>query len=196
MADNASGPSAALNFIVDATPPAAPSGLADAAIVGGYVDQANDTSAQTLTGSAAPVGMVTVYGIYAAGIKAGRQWRMRRQGRGATTSASIPANGNYTLTAMVTDAGGNASGPSAALNFIYATPPAAPSVASGTYTSSAWTLIGTAGANSTITVSDGSTRLGTAAADVLGAWTFGTSAERDVRLISLQNGGYGCSGQR
>ena len=51
--------SAAYAFTVDTQPPAAPTGLADAAIAQGYVNKANDTATQALTGTAEAGSTVT-----------------------------------------------------------------------------------------------------------------------------------------
>ena len=56
------------------------------------------------------------------------------------------------------------------------TPPAAPVIASDTVNVNVVTLTGTAAANSTITVYDNTTQLGTATTNSSGAWTFATGA--------------------
>ena len=85
--------------------------------------------------------------------------------------------------ASVTDSAGNAANLSAAVTSptgtlqIDTTPPAAPVIASDTVnTNNAVTLIGTAGVNSTVTVYDGQTALGTTTANASGAWSYTTGA--------------------
>src|SRR5205814_1323175 len=97
------------------------------------------------------------------------------------------AEGSYTFTATATDAAGNASGASASLGVtVDITPPAAPAIASfvtdsgtmGDFSTSDHTLAmnGTAEANSTVSVFDGGTLLGTTTADASGNWSFLTPA--------------------
>jgi hypothetical protein len=211
---NASGASSEMSYSLAVTigatgtspPPttvAAPTGLADAAIVGGYVDQAHDTSAQTLTGTAPPGATVTVYYAYSQGIKAGTTTANATTGAWSYHLGDI-ANGNYTLTATATDAAGHVSGPSAALNFTVATTaPAAPSGAPaaptgladaaivGAYVpqannTSAQTLTGSALLGSTVTVYydyDLGIKAGTTTANATtGAWSY--------HLGDLANGNY------
>src|SRR6185312_15260689 len=61
--------------------PVAPTGLADAAIAGGYVNQAHDTAAQALTGAAAAGATVAVY-----------------DGQTMLGSTTADANGNWSYT--------------------------------------------------------------------------------------------------
>ena len=177
-ADNVGGASAALAFLVDTTPPAAPTGLADASIVGGFVNKADDTSAQTLIGSAEAGATVAVYDN---GLQLGAT---TADASGAWSyGLGVLADGAHRLTATATDAAGNGSGASSALAFTVDTLAPPPAIASAAYKKKAWTLKGTATANATVTVYDGSKTLGTTTAGATGAWTFRTkenaSAARD-----------------
>ena len=100
------------------------------------------------------------------------------------TTAAL-ANGAHSLTATATDAAGNTGVASAALSVtIDTTAPVAPSITSfspdtgvvgdGITDPAILTLTGTAVANSTVNVYDGTTLLGTATANASGAWSFAT----------------------
>ena len=101
----------------------------------------------------------------------------------ATTSAL--SNGTHSLTAKATDAAGNVSTASAPLDPVIGAP-SAPSITSFSQDSgtvgdhitsdSTPTLTGSAAANSTIKVFDGTTQIGSATANSSGAWTFTTAA--------------------
>ena len=99
-------------------------------------------------------------------------------------------NGAHSLTATATDAAGNTSAASAALNVTVDAPaPSAPAIASysndtgavgdGITNDNTLTLIGTAAANSTVKVYDGATLLGQATANGSGAWSYTTAALAD-----------------
>ena len=102
-------------------------------------------------------------------------------------SSSLP-DAKYNLTATVTDVAGNASAASAAFTITVDTAaPAAPTISTitpdtGTNTAdhitsaTALTLTGTAEKSSTVTIYDGTSSLGTVAADsTTGTWTFATT---------------------
>ena len=109
------------------------------------------------------------------------------------TTAAL-ANGAHSLTATATDAAGNTGVASAALAVTVTAPPGAPTITSFSPTA-AWsvtaspitailTLTGTAVANSTVNVYDGTTLLGTATANASGAWSFTTALWRTARTVS------------
>src|SRR5581483_1407263 len=112
-AGNTGPASATLTFTVDTAAPSAPTTLADASIVNGYVNLANDTATQKLTGKAEAFSTITVYD--GANALAG------------TVTADINGNWSYTLgvlgsgphnlTATATDAAGNTGPASATLTF-------------------------------------------------------------------------------
>jgi hypothetical protein len=104
------------------------------------------------------------------------------------TTAALK-DGSHSLTAKATNASGTTSAASSALSLkIDTTAPTAPTMATSTGASTAVmaaaavtaantvSLTGTAEANSTIKVFDGSTQIGTATANSTGAWIYTTSA--------------------
>ena len=101
-------------------------------------------------------------------------------------------SGNHTLTAKATDAAGNVSAASAAVvaNIPSSTPaPSAPKISSFSNDSgvagdnitsdNTLTLKGTAAANATVKVFDGTTQIGTATTNGSGAWSFTTAKLAD-----------------
>ena len=105
-----------------------------------------------------------------------------------TTAAR--ADGNHSFTATATDAAGNTSAASAALSVTVDTQaPSAPSISSfstdtgtvgdGITSDNTLTLTGTAEANSTAKIFDGTTQIGTATANSSGAWSYTTAALAD-----------------
>ena len=172
--------SANLTLTIETTPPAAPTGLADAAIVSGYVNAANDTSAQALTGSAPAGATITVYEgsteLGTATADASGAWSF--------TLGDL-ASGAHRLAATATDIAGNVSGAST-LAVVVDTTARAPTIARAAYVKKAWTLRGTATANANITVYDGSKKLGATTASATGAWTFRTSENDAPRDSSAQ----------
>jgi hypothetical protein len=106
---------------------------------------------------------------------------------GSTTATStgswdyitaVLTDAKHTLTATATNASGQTSAASAALTVTVDTKaPAAPTVASDTVNSANQVVAsGTAEANSTIKVYDGTTQVGTATTNATGAWTVTTAA--------------------
>src|ERR1700730_10616678 len=159
-------------------PPATPSIVAlspDSGVVG---DGITDANIITLTGTAAANDPVTVadgsINIGTVTSNANGQWRL-------TTTAL--ANGNHRFTASTTDGGKSAVFSVTIDSHV----PAAPVITSfspnvgGIDTSNQLTLTGTAEANSTVTVFNGSANLGTTVANASGAWTYPSA---------LANGGY------
>jgi hypothetical protein len=176
-AGNTSAASAALAFTQDTVAPNAPS-MADAAIANGYVDKANDTASQVLTGTAEAGSSVTVYDAGAAlgATTAGAD------GKWSCTLGAL-ADGSHTLTATATDAAGNVSAASAALSFTVDTQaPDAPgslldAAIAGGYVNAAndtasQVLTGTAEAGSTVTVYDAGAALGATTAGADGKWSY------------------------
>jgi hypothetical protein len=158
--------------------PAPPSGLADAAILNGYVNNARDTASQALTGVADAGVTVLVYD--------------GTTQLGTTTADSNGAwsytlgrllDGTHRLTAVASDAGGHLSAASEALVFKVDTrPPSKPgglvdtSIAQGfvnaAHNTDDQTLTGKTDAGATVAIYDGATQLGTVTAGSTGAWSF------------------------
>src|SRR4029077_10673329 len=176
-AGNTSAASSALSVTIDASAPATPaigSYSTDSGTVG---DGITNDNTLTLTGSAEANATVKVYdsvtllgSVTADG-----------SGNWSYTTAAL-TNGAHSLTATETVAG-NTSGASNALNVIIdTTAPLTPAIASfspdtgtvGDHVTKEHmlTLTGTAEANSTVSVFDASTLLGTALVTGTGAWTF------------------------
>jgi uncharacterized repeat protein (TIGR03803 family) len=170
-ASNAGGVSAmsgALSFVVDTTPPAAPTALADAAIAGGYVNKAHDTAGQTLTGNAEAGAVVTVYDN---GVKLGTTTASASTGAW-TYNLGVIADGAWSLTATATDAAGNTGVASAPLAFTVDATPPVPVVDNVTGASKGQSIVsGTSEAGSTVTLFDGGQQVGVATAGADGTWS-------------------------
>ena len=96
-------------------------------------------------------------------------------GNWSFTPTTALADATYAFTATATDAAGNKSTPSSAVNLIVdATAPTVPTFTTtgGTTNDSTPTLTGTAEANSIISIFQGTTVLGTATVDASGNWSF------------------------
>src|SRR6185312_3497055 len=181
VAGNTSAASSALSVTIDAAAPVAPSLAAYSTDSGTVGDGITNDNTLTLTGSAEANATVKVYdGATLLG-------SATADGAGAWsfTTAAL-TNGAHSLTATDTVAG-NTSAASSALNVtIDTTAPVTPAIASfspdtGTVgdhitKEHMLTLTGTAEANSTVSVFDGSTLLGIALVPGTGAWTFTTEA--------------------
>ncbi|WP_456770931.1 Ig-like domain-containing protein [Bradyrhizobium sp. USDA 4448] len=164
--------SAALAFTVDTHAPVAPNGLADTSIVGGYVNAADDTAAQKLTGTAEGGSTVTVYdGLTKLGTALADN-----SGAWSYTLGHL-ADGSHSLTATATDAAGNTGVASAALAFTVDNHAPAPVMIDAIPNTSngLTTLIGTSEANSAVQIFDGKTLIGTVLADSGGNWNFQTN---------------------
>ena len=187
-AGNVSQPSAALSFAVDTTAPATPAAPGDSAVINSYVNAANDTAAQALTGTAEDGSTVTIYDN---STQVGTTTADAATGDWSFTIGVLADASTHGYTATATDAAGNVSQTSPALSFVVDTTapatPAAPSdsaVING-YVNAAndtagQALTGTAEDGSTVTVYDNSTQVGTTTADAAtGAWSFtiGTLAD-------------------
>jgi hypothetical protein len=175
---NFSPASPALMFKVDATAPAAPNTLADTSIAHGYVNAANDTAAQTLTGKAQALATLAVYDN---GTKIGTT-TVDGAGGWSYTLGHL-TDGSHSLTAKATDAVGNTGAASTALAFkVDTVAPGAPtgladsSIIGGYvdvfHDTSGQKLTGWAAAGATVTVYDGDAKLGTALAAANGAWSY------------------------
>jgi hypothetical protein len=172
-----SAASTALAVTIDTVAPNAPVESA-ASIVSG-------TTEVKLTGTAEANSTVTVFdGTTQLGTTT-----TNASGAWSLTTGAL-ASGSHSLTSKATDAAGNISVASAALAVtIPSTPTAAPTIASfspdsglvGDHTTNdnTLTLMGTAVADSTVTVFDGTKQLGTATVNGSGAWTFTTAALAD-----------------
>jgi D-aminopeptidase len=105
--------SAPLTFTVDTTTPTTP-GISDASVVNGYVNAANDTPSQALTGTADAGDTVNVY-------LNGAVTPAFTTAADASGNWSVPvgalADGSYSYAATATDAAGNVSAPSAPYGF-------------------------------------------------------------------------------
>ncbi len=181
VAGNTGAASTALNVTVDTTAPVAPSIASfstDSGVVG---DNITNDNTLTLTGTAEANSTVKVYdGATLLGSAI-------TNGTGAWTyTTTALANGAHSLTATATDVAGNTGVASAALSVTVDTAaPVAPSIASFSTDSgvvgdnitndNTLTLTGTAEANATVKVYDGTTLLGSAMADGTGAWSYTTA---------------------
>ena len=140
-------------------------------------DSIINTNEVNLTGTAEANSTVTVYdGTTKLGTATA-------DGNGAWSfTTGQLSSGNHAFTATATDAAGNTSAASQAVDpIINLQPPAivafspdSGTLADGITSATTLTLTGTAAANSTITVYDGTTQLGTATSDGSGAWSFTT----------------------
>jgi len=172
-AGNISAASSALNVTVDTVAPAMP-------VIATDVVNTNDTV--SLTGTAEANSTVTVFdGTTMLGTATAN-------GSGAWSyTTAVLGNGAHDLTATATDAAGNTSATSQVVDpVIDSAGPAVPVIAAFSTDSgvigdhitndNTLTLTGTAEANSTVTVFDGTKMLGTATANGSGAWHYTTAA--------------------
>jgi T5SS/PEP-CTERM-associated repeat protein len=172
------GASNPLAFTVDTHAPAAPTGLADAAVVKGYVDAVNDTAAMAVTGTAEAGATITVYDR---ATKLGTATADAVSGAWSFTLGEL-ANGTHRLTATASDAAGNVGGASSVLAFTVDTAaPAAPTLADtaiiGGYVNAAHDLAtqkltGAAEKGATVTLYDNGSQLATVTAGATGAWSY------------------------
>jgi hypothetical protein len=164
---NVSAPSAAFNFSVNTTAPAAPT----AQLTSGATQTNNNEP--PMSGTAQANSTVT---IYVDGAAIGTT-TANASGNWSYTPTSPISNGAHTLTATATDAYGNVSVPSASYNFsVNTVAPAAPTVqlASGSNptNNNEPPLKGTAQPNSTVTIYVDGVAVGTTIADASGNWTY------------------------
>ena len=180
-AGNTGAASTALSVTIDTTAPVAPSIASfstDSGVVG---DRITDDNTLTLTGTAEANSTVKVYdGATLLG-------SVTANGTGAWTyTTAALANGAHSLTATATDVAGNTGVASSALAVTIDTiAPVASTITSFSTDSgvvgdhitndNTLTLTGTAEANATVKVYDGTTLLGSAMADGTGAWSYTTA---------------------
>ncbi|HHU4045151.1 TPA: BapA/Bap/LapF family large adhesin [Enterobacter cloacae] len=186
-AGNTSAPSATFNLTIDTTPPAQPvlssivddvGNAATPVANGGLTNDAQPT----LTGTAEAGATVKIFdnGVQIGSVVAtGGNWSF--------TPSPALSDGQHSLTFTATDAAGNASAPTSGYVInVDATAPAAPVISAivddvgsvtGPVTGNNPTndtrpaLSGTAEANATVRIYDGSTLVGTVTADANGNWT-------------------------
>lgn len=153
----------------------------DSGVAGDHITNDNTV---TLTGKAAANSTVKVFdGTTQIGTATANG-----SGAWSYTTAALK-DGSHSLTAKATNASGATSAASAALSLkIDTTAPTAPTMATSAASTAATTaatagtaantvtVTGTAEANSTVKVFDGSTQIGTATANNSGAWTFTSGA--------------------
>ncbi|HMM88329.1 Ig-like domain-containing protein [Bradyrhizobium sp.] len=154
------------------TPPTAPTIATFSTDSGVAGDRITNDSTLTLTGAAAANSTVKVFDgstqVGTATANASGAWSL-------TTTALT--EGNHSLTAKATNSGGTSSASTALSVTVDTVAPTAPTISASTPTSSRIeVLTGTAEANSTVKILDGSTEIGTATANGNGAWTYSTSA--------------------
>ena len=179
-AGNTGVASSALSVTIDTTAPVAPSITSFTPDTGTAGDGITTANVLTLTGTAEANSTVKVFDgatlLGSAVANASGAW---------TYTTAALANGAHSLTATATDAAGNTGVASAALAVTVMAPPGAPVITSfspdtgvvgdGITDPAILTLTGTAVANSTVNVYDGTTLLGTATANASGAWNFVTA---------------------
>jgi VCBS repeat-containing protein len=186
--DGNSGPVNSQAYVLDTSPPAAPTvtGFAsDSGVVGDHIT--NDTTL-TINGTAEAGSTVQVFrdGVSIGIVVApGGNWSL-------VDGMTLSNGTTYQYTAQATDTAGNASTASTSYSVTIDTAaPSAPSITSvtddvapvtgtvannGSTNDTTPTLSGTAEANSVVTIKDGATTLGTATANGSGAWSFTTAA--------------------
>jgi uncharacterized repeat protein (TIGR03803 family) len=179
-AGNDSALSDALSFTVDTTVPAKPAAPADSAVINGFVNLANDTANQALTGTAENGSTVTIYDN---GTQVGTATANGSTGAWSLPIGQLADGSRHSYAVTATDAAGNVSQPSAALNFTVditapATPaaPADSAVVNGyvnaAHDTAAQALTGSAEDGSTVTVFDNGSLVGTTTATATsGAWS-------------------------
>ncbi|CAN7258355.1 Ig-like domain-containing protein [Phenylobacterium sp. LjRoot225] len=162
---NTSDRSNILAFTVDTHAPGAPTNLADAKIVGGYVNAARDVANQALTGKAQAYAFVTVYD------GATKLGQVQASGTGdwSYTLGKL-ADGDHSLTATAADQAGNTSAPSAALAFTVDTQ-APVVIAHMEAPGEDVRLSGVSEPGSVLTIFEGGTKVATVIADANGDWS-------------------------
>ncbi|OAE47742.1 Ig-like domain repeat protein [Enterobacter cloacae] len=187
QAGNTSAPSGDFSLTIDTTPPALPvltsitDGVGNAATPVANGGLTNDAR-PTLTGTAEAGATITIFDN---GVQIGTA--VATGGAWSFTPSTPLADGPHNLTFSATDAVGNASAQTGGYTInVDATAPVAPAITSivddvGTVTGPVTgtnptndtrpTLSGTAEANSTVRIYDGTTLVGTVTADANGNWT-------------------------
>ena len=177
VAGNTSAASTAVSAVVSGSGPSGPTAPAapviakfsdDSGVAGDHITNDNTL---TLTGTAVANGTVTVMDgskqLGTARVDASGNW---------TLSTSALADGTHNLTATVAN-GGQTSAASTAMSVTIDTKVDAPVISSSRASGTdAYVLKGTAEANSTVSVFDGSKQLGSIKADATGAWSYKVSS--------------------
>ncbi len=167
-AGNSSGPSAAATLLIDTVAPVGPT-LAD-------LPDAVGTATPTLTGTAEPNGLVTLFN---GGTVLGTVTASATGTFSFVPTSALP-EGAATITATVQDAAGNVSAASGPLTVVVdTTAPAAPVITTpaGVTADGTPTITGTAEAGATVTVLNGGTALGSTVVDGAGNWSFTPTAD-------------------
>jgi large repetitive protein len=172
VAGNVSAMSVSLDPVIPGPAPGAPTIAkfsTDSGVVG---DNITNDNTLTLTGTAAANSTVKVFDgtkqVGTATADGSGNW---------TATTSVLSDGAHNLTATATDATGQTSAASTALSVTIDTTVNAPVISSETAAGSgAYLLKGTAEANSTVSVFDGTTQVGTVKADASGAWSVTVSS--------------------
>jgi len=176
-----------LNITVDKIAPAAPT-ITDSAVVNGYVDAANDTSAQTLSGTAETGSTVNIYGtdgsLVASVVATNGTWSYQ---------IGHLVSGDYSYAVTATDPAGNISSSNQLSFTVAATGPSTPMIGdsevinnyvNAAHDSPHQTLSGTADAGDTVDIylNGSATPSYTTTADGSGNWS--------VTVGALANGSY------
>ena len=184
-AGNAAPLSAPLVVIIDSIAPAAPSApdlVAGSDTGSSDIDNLTGDATPTFTGTAEPGVTVTLKD----GATVLATTTADVNGDWSVTSPAL-GEGSHAITATATDAAGNEGAASAALSVtIDTSPPEAPTIAGfgedtgttgdGRTADRVLVLSGTAAADSTVEIFDGTTSLGTTEANETGGWAFATTA--------------------
>jgi hypothetical protein len=153
-------------FVAVAQPPPAPTGLADASIHGGFVNAANNTAAQTLTGHAEADTSIAVFDgttmLGATTTDGSGDWSF---------TLGHLADGAHSLKATATDSLGATSPASAPLTFTVDTKAPVPEVLYINRAGANWAVVGLTEANSQVALFDHGAQIGVAAADSRGVWS-------------------------
>ncbi|GJD92176.1 hypothetical protein BHAOGJBA_5729 [Methylobacterium hispanicum] len=160
----------------DTTPP-------DAPVLTGFTAPTNNTT-PTISGTAEPGATVSIANN---GAEIGSVVADANGAFSFTPTTPLTAEGN-SLTATATDAAGNVSPVSTAVALtIDTTPPAAPTLTGlpATTDDTTPTITGTTEPNATVTIANGGTVLGTAAADEVGNFSFTPTAALPAGTASL-----------
>ena len=177
---------AGLYGLVD-SPPAKPAAPADSAVVNGYVNAANDTATQALTGTTENGSTVTIYDN---GAQVGTTTASASTGAWSFGIGTLADASAHSYTVTTTDAAGNVSQNSSALIFVVdKVPPTVTITTAGGLTSQAnQTISGSvkgteAPVGTTVSLYDNgaATPIGTATVGVGGAWS------TTVTLSSVSN---------
>lgn len=189
---NQSAASTTIHVVLDTTAPAAPNITSVAESFSDLATIYTNLSTPVIAGTTESYAMITIYnGNTTLGTATANE-----SGAWSYMPAGNLATGTYNFTAKATDPSSNQSAPSRTVTVIIdTTPPAAPAITSvagitslsGTvYTSGLLPrIIGTAEANTTVTVYNGNATLGLAIANGSGAWTFAPSSNLPAESYTI-----------